>query len=84
MRGNYSCQQGGLRTDVRQLRRAARITQYELAERTGISRMRLSLAECGYVSLTTAELNAVESATVSSAQDRLQELSRLKRVGREA
>jgi transcriptional regulator with XRE-family HTH domain len=70
--------------DVRQLRRAARMTQYELADRTGISRMRLSLAECGYVSLTAAELSAIESATVSSAQDRLQELSQLNRVGDQA
>ncbi len=35
--------------DVRKLRRAARMTQYELAEKTGISRMRLGLAwqTCG-------------------------------------
>jgi transcriptional regulator with XRE-family HTH domain len=70
--------------DVRQLRRAARMTQYELAERTGISRMRLSLAECGYISLTIAELSAIEDATVSSAQDRLQELSRVTGVGGQA
>jgi transcriptional regulator with XRE-family HTH domain len=67
--------------DVRRLRKAARMTKWELAERTRISRMRLSFAECGYLSLTPAELSAVERATVSGAQERLLELSRLKTRG---
>jgi len=67
--------------DIRQLRKTARITQWELADRTGISRMRLSLAECGYVSLTAAELAAVESATVSTAEARLQQLTQLNKRG---
>lgn len=57
--------------DLRNLRREARITQWELAELSGISRMRLSLAECGYVSLTSTELDAIRQATVSTTEARL-------------
>ncbi len=57
--------------DTRNLRTAARITQWELAEITSISRMRLRLAECGYVSLAPAELDAIRCATVSTPEARL-------------
>lgn len=62
--------------DLRKIRRAARITQYELAEKTGISRMRLSLAECNYICLTPEEMRAIERATLADVQERLKELSR--------
>jgi len=62
--------------DLRKIRRAARITQYELAEKTGISRMRLSLAECNYICLTPEEMSAIERATLADVQERLKELSR--------
>jgi len=48
--------------DIRQLRRTARLTQVELANETGISRMKVSLAECGYVELTEAEEHLVRQA----------------------
>jgi len=41
--------------DLRQLRKMAGLTQWELAQRCGVSRMRLSLAECGQVELSAEE-----------------------------
>ena len=46
--------------DIRQLRKAARLTQIELAQQTGISRVRLSLAECDYVKLSHKELDLIQ------------------------
>ena len=62
--------------DIRELRKAARITQWELASRTGISRMRLSLAECGYVALTATELAAIQTTTLAIAEARVHGLIR--------
>ncbi len=64
--------------DVRKLRRAARMTQYELANRTGISRMKLSLIECGYHKPSAEEMVAIQRATVADAQERLEELNRVR------
>jgi transcriptional regulator with XRE-family HTH domain len=41
--------------ELRRLRRAARLTQVELAHRARIDRTRLSLAENGYVQLASSE-----------------------------
>ena len=47
--------------DVHKMRRAARMSQVELARRTRISRPRLSAAENGYLELTQNELRAIQS-----------------------
>jgi len=47
--------------NIREPRKAARLTQIEVAQRTCISRMRISLAECGYVNLTQDELAAIQT-----------------------
>lgn len=61
--------------DIRQLRRAARMTQYELAAKTGISKVRLSFAECRYLELNADEITAIENVTISDLRDRLEGLS---------
>ena len=64
--------------DVRKLRRAARMTQYELSKRTEISRMKLSLIECGYHNPSAEEMLAIQQATLADAQERLEELNRVR------
>jgi transcriptional regulator with XRE-family HTH domain len=48
--------------DIRLLRKTARLTQLELAQQTGISRVRLSFAECGYCELTHEEVARIQEA----------------------
>lgn len=45
--------------DVRGLRALAGLTQIQAAERSGIERSRLSLAECGHIGLSREERDAV-------------------------
>jgi len=56
--------------DIRQLRRTSQVTQLELAQRTGISRVRISFAECGYISLSTQELALVRQALLDAVDAR--------------
>ena len=46
-------------TNLKAIRRMAGFTQYRLATRSGVSRTRLSLAECGDVELTDVEQRRV-------------------------
>ncbi len=41
--------------DLRELRRMIAFTQFRLAARSGVSRTKLSLAECGEIKLTNEE-----------------------------
>ena len=56
--------------DIRKLRRAARLTQLELCLKSGISRMRLSLAECGYVELRPEEIEAIHRTVTDEVNAR--------------
>ncbi len=56
---------------VKDLRNAARLTQIELAQRSGIERTRLSLAECGYLSLTDEEASSILRAIAEAAEARI-------------
>ncbi len=46
--------------NLRDLRKSVGLTQLVLANETGISRMRLSLAECGYVTLHADEQERIK------------------------
>jgi transcriptional regulator with XRE-family HTH domain len=48
--------------NLKELRRMADLTQFQLAQRCGVSRMRLSLAECGQIELNAKEDSAVRKA----------------------
>ncbi len=63
--------------DVRQTRKTARMSQFELSIRTGISRMRLSHAENGYLALTPEELSAIKSAVRSGAEKQVKKLHQI-------
>ncbi len=62
--------------DLRQLRRSARLTQFELAQRTGINRVRLSFAECGYTVLSRAEQDAIRTAIAGAAKSHTDRIRR--------
>lgn len=46
--------------DLKAIRRMAGFTQYRLATRSGVSRTKLSLAECGDVELTSEEQRRIK------------------------
>ena len=52
--------------DLRQLRKMAGLTQWELAQQCGLSRMRLSLAECGQLVLRAEEESAVRNVLLDA------------------
>lgn len=56
--------------DLSQIRRAARVSQVELAALTGIARTRLSAAERGYITLTEAEVGAIRRVIAGEPQRR--------------
>ncbi len=56
-------------------RRAGRVSQIELAQLSGVSRFRISLAESGYVDLLDHEQRAIEQALVSEVRRRARDLS---------
>jgi transcriptional regulator with XRE-family HTH domain len=60
--------------DLRQLRKMADLTQWELAQRCGVSRMRLSLAECGQVELRPEEETNVRSVLLELIRTRAAQL----------
>jgi hypothetical protein len=56
--------------NLRELRRMADLTQWELAQRCGVSRMRLSLAECCQLALRPEEESAVRNVLLDAIKTR--------------
>jgi predicted transcriptional regulator len=48
--------------ELKQLREAADLSQFDLARRAGLSRMRLQLAEAGHITLKASEVDAINRA----------------------
>jgi len=60
--------------DIKKLRKMADLTQFELAQRCGVSRMRLSLVECGQLELHSEEELAVRRVLLTAIEDRSAQL----------
>jgi transcriptional regulator with XRE-family HTH domain len=60
--------------DIKELRRMADLTQFQLAQRCGVSRMRLSLAECGHLELNAHENSAVRKTLLGVIEHRAVQL----------
>lgn len=60
--------------DLKELRRMADLTQFQLAQRCGVSRMRLSLAECGQLQLNAIEDSAVRKTLLRVIEHRAAQL----------
>jgi transcriptional regulator with XRE-family HTH domain len=60
---------------LREMRRMADLTQFQLAQRCGVSRMRLSLAECGQLDLNAAEERAVRTTLMEIIGHRAAQLT---------
>jgi len=60
--------------DLKKLRKMADLTQFELAQRCDVSRMRLSLAECGQIELHPEEEVAVRGVLLTAIDDRAAQL----------
>jgi transcriptional regulator with XRE-family HTH domain len=60
--------------DLKKLRRMADLTQFQLAQRCGVSRMRLSLAECGQLQLRPDEDRAVRNVLLRVIESRAAQL----------
>ncbi len=56
--------------NLKELRKMASLTQFELAQRCGISRMRLSLAECEQIHLCPDELANVQRILLAAIENR--------------
>ena len=67
---NTNCAQ-----QIRELRMSARLSQYQLAARAGISRMRISLVECGYATLSTEEDQSLRCAIDCAVREQIERLS---------
>jgi transcriptional regulator with XRE-family HTH domain len=63
--------------DVRRARKEAKMSQFELANAAGISRMRISHAENGYLALNSDEIQAIKAAIRASAQRLAKNLNQL-------
>jgi transcriptional regulator with XRE-family HTH domain len=63
--------------DLKQLRGMADLTQFELAQRCGVSRMRLSLAECGQLQLRPDEDRAVRESLLEVIESRAAQIKQL-------
>jgi transcriptional regulator with XRE-family HTH domain len=61
--------------DLKELRRMADLTQFQLAQRCGVSRMRLSLAECEQLQLRADEESAVRKALLGVIEHRAAQLN---------
>ena len=48
--------------ELKELREAADLSQFDLARRAGLSRMRLQLAEAGHIALKPSEVDAINRA----------------------
>lgn len=60
--------------ELRNLRIEAGIPQFDLSKRSGVERSRLSLYECGHVSLPDAEVQALERALPELIEERADRL----------
>ncbi len=60
--------------NIRKLRRLVCLTQVELAKRTGISRVRLSMAECGYLHLNPDEVSRITEVAKNELEVRLRRI----------
>ena len=56
---------------IRDLRLAAKLSQYELARRSGISRTRITMSECGYAELRPEEEQALCTAVANAIRERV-------------
>ncbi len=56
--------------DLHTVRRAAGLSQSALAAQTGISRPRLSAAECGYLELSEEEIANIRAAVAAEPERR--------------
>jgi transcriptional regulator with XRE-family HTH domain len=54
--------------DLRAMRELAGITQFSLSRRSGVSRMRLSLAECGETELSAEEREKITKVLLAAIQ----------------
>lgn len=54
--------------NIRELRRMARLSQVEVAALTGICRVRLSFAECNYMTLKPEEESAIRKAIAEAVE----------------
>jgi DNA-binding XRE family transcriptional regulator len=70
--------------DIRELRRMARLTQIELAHLTGINRVKLSFAECHYVTLTAQEESSIREAIAEAVESQALRVRNAARVERMA
>lgn len=62
---------------LRALRERARLTQFTVARKSGVSRMRLSLAECGRLRLRPEEEEAVRQAIREGIEEQTARLQHL-------
>jgi transcriptional regulator with XRE-family HTH domain len=62
---------------LKQLRGMADLTQFQLAQRCGVSRMRLSLAECGQLQLRPDEDSAVRKVLLGVIESRAAQIERV-------
>ena len=60
--------------NLKELRRMANLTQFQLAQRCGVSRMRLSLAECEQLQLRPDEDRAVRNVLLHVIESRAAQL----------
>jgi len=56
--------------NIKKLRKMAVLTQFQLAKKCGVSRMRLSLAECEQIQLTEDELTAIRRTLLEAIENR--------------
>ena len=60
--------------DLRGAREVAGLSQFAVAKRSGIPRMRLSLAECGEIQLRLAEIESVREVLRNEMERRAAQL----------
>jgi transcriptional regulator with XRE-family HTH domain len=60
--------------NIKEMRGMADLTQFDLAQRCGVSRMRLSLAECGQLKLHPEEDSAVRKILLEAIEGRAAQL----------
>ena len=56
--------------ELKTLRKIAGLTQFQLSRRSGISRLRLSLSECGDLELTEEEKTSLQETLLRVLQER--------------
>lgn len=56
--------------ELKTLRKIAGLTQFQLSRRSGISRLRLSLSECGNLELTEEEKTGLQETLMRVLQER--------------